>query len=127
DVDLQKHRRMVGRPASRLRIDALETHRPQVELLDESLDHPYRIVIRHVIIDTLGQQTNLGPVHTFDESLHRARPAAFDAVFYRRCTFLHRLGRLLPDWPVLPLLTSAAIPPAGLGLGTAEIRLSQIF
>src|SRR4029077_17801526 len=86
----------MGRPASRLRIDTLETHRPQVELLDEGLDHPYRIVLRHVIIDTLGQQTDLRPIHTFDESLHRARPVAFDAVFYRHGAFLHRLGRVLP-------------------------------
>jgi hypothetical protein len=38
--------------------------------VDEGLDNPHRVVLTHVIVNTVGQQTYLGPINTFDESLH---------------------------------------------------------
>src|ERR1017187_550914 len=82
DIDLEQHPRVVRRPARRLRIHPLKAHLPQVQLLDEGLDHPGRVVLRHVVLDTLGQQTDLSSVRALDKSLHRASSASRDAVFY---------------------------------------------
>jgi hypothetical protein len=73
---------VVGAPARRLRINALKAHLAKVELLDEGLYYPHRIVFTDVVIDTVGQQTHLGSVRPFDESLHAVGLASCGALFY---------------------------------------------
>jgi hypothetical protein len=54
---------MVGRAPGRIRLNAGKTQFPQIQLLDERLNHPYRVVLRDVFrdvfIDTLRQQIPL--------------------------------------------------------------------
>ena len=62
---------MVGRPARRLRHNAREPQRRQVQLVDEHVDHPDRVVLRHIVIQILRKQNALPAVLTLDEATHR--------------------------------------------------------
>ena len=62
---------MIGGPASRFRHDALEPQRPQIQLVDEYLDHPHWIVFSHVIVEELGEQNALRSVLALDKALHQ--------------------------------------------------------
>jgi hypothetical protein len=53
-----------------------------LELVNESLYYPHRIVCTDVVIDTVGQQIHLGSVRAFDESLHAVGVASCVALFY---------------------------------------------
>ena len=41
EIDLQQRRGMIGGAARRLRLDALKPQRPQIQLVDEDVDHPH--------------------------------------------------------------------------------------
>jgi hypothetical protein len=41
EIDLQQRRGMIGGAARRLRVDALKPQRPQIQLVDEDVDHPH--------------------------------------------------------------------------------------
>jgi hypothetical protein len=73
-VWFEQYGRVIGRPTGRFRIDTLKAHLAQVQLIDKSFDNPHRIIRTDVIIDTIGQQTNLSLVRAFDESLHGVGP-----------------------------------------------------
>jgi hypothetical protein len=61
---------MIGRPSGRLGKHSLEPERPQVQLLDEHVDHSDRILLRRIVVQELGKQNALPPVLTFDEAPH---------------------------------------------------------
>lgn len=75
NVNLEHYRRVIGRTTGRFRIDTAKAYLAQVQLVDKSLDDTHRIIRSDVIIDTIGQQSNLSPVRAFDESLHGVGPA----------------------------------------------------
>ena len=62
---------MISRPTRRFRNDALKPQRPQIQLVDEDLDHPHQIVFCHTIVEELGEQNALQPVFAFDKALHQ--------------------------------------------------------
>ena len=70
DIDLQQHTWMIGWPSGRLGNHPLEPKRPQVQLLDEHVDHSDRVLLRHIVVQELGKQNALPAVPTFDEALH---------------------------------------------------------
>jgi len=41
EIDLQQRRGMISRPTRRFRNDALKPQRPQIQLVDEDVDHPH--------------------------------------------------------------------------------------
>jgi hypothetical protein len=92
---------MVGWPPGRLRVTALEAHRPQIQLLDEGLYNTHGVIRPDVVLDTLRQQHHLGSVRAFDESLHLPASTTLDAssnakhpaFVYSTPTFLRGLGR----------------------------------
>ena len=45
DVELQQHRRMIGRPAGHLGINPAKPNLSQIEFLDKHVDHPNRVVL----------------------------------------------------------------------------------
>jgi hypothetical protein len=71
DIELQQQTRMVARPARRLRNHAREPQRAKIERLDKRLDHPNRVLIRHVVVQELRKQHALPAIFTLDEPLHR--------------------------------------------------------
>lgn len=70
DVDLQHHAGMVARPPRRLGHDAFETQMTQVQFIDKDVDHPDRIVLRHIVFDIFGKQDTLPAIFTLNEALH---------------------------------------------------------
>src|SRR6266436_289101 len=69
-VDLQQRRGVVARPSRRLGQDR-KSELAQVQLLDERVDHPHRVIGRNVLLDALRQQVPLSSVVLFNETLHR--------------------------------------------------------
>ncbi|MNC50857.1 hypothetical protein D3C75_1001230 [compost metagenome] len=65
---------MVGRSASFRRDDTVETQRAKIELIDENIDHPHRVGVRHVVIQALGKQRALPSVLSLDKALHWPPP-----------------------------------------------------
>ena len=54
---------------------AFEAKPRQIQLVDEHIDDPDRVVLGDVVVEMLGKQRALGSVLAFDESLHRVTPA----------------------------------------------------
>ncbi len=71
DVDLQQYARMVGRSARRLRHDTGEPQGRKVQFIDEHVDHPNRILLRHVLIEIFRKQHPLPAILTLDKATHR--------------------------------------------------------
>ena len=59
DVDLQQRARVIAPDARRLRHDPLEPERRQVQLIDEDVDHPDRVLLAHVVVQELRKQNAL--------------------------------------------------------------------
>ena len=59
DVDLEQHRRVVGRPPGASGCIAVEAKPIQIQLVDEDVDDPYRVVFCDVVVQTLGKQRAL--------------------------------------------------------------------
>jgi hypothetical protein len=48
----------------------LEPQQPQVQFLDEDVDHPYRVLLGDMLIQIFRKQDPLPAVLTLDETLH---------------------------------------------------------
>lgn len=81
---------MVGRAARGLWLHAFKAHNLQIQLTDEHIHHPDRVVLGDVVFQTLGEQRALEPILAFDESLHGVlaslRQCNFTAVIFQ-CLF----------------------------------------
>ncbi|MDT4868107.1 hypothetical protein FQZ97_1030530 [compost metagenome] len=60
---------MVGGPTCFSRDDAAK-----IEFIDKNIDHPYRVGVRHIVIQALGKQRVLTSMLSLDKTLHRHRP-----------------------------------------------------
>jgi len=107
---------MVRRVARDLRINTLEAQRAQLKLLDKGLYDPDWIFRLNELFHTLGQQTDLGSVHAFNESLHRAGLTSCVALFYNA---LHVLTQPRPT-SVIEMVQMLA-PQQSFKEGTARI------
>src|SRR5882762_7646315 len=65
---------------------------PQVELLDEYVDHSDRVLLRHIVVQELGKQNALPAVLTFDEALHLQLRSSVVAILTQPA-FSHSLDR----------------------------------
>jgi hypothetical protein len=74
DVELQQHRRMIRRPAGYLRIDPAEPKLSQIELIDEDINHPNRIVLIDPIFKAFRKQRTLNAVRPLYEAFHPILP-----------------------------------------------------
>jgi hypothetical protein len=50
NVNLQRRRRMAGRPSCRLWLDAAKAQPGQIKLIDKNIDRPDRIVLAQIVI-----------------------------------------------------------------------------
>src|SRR5271170_3731572 len=77
------------------RLHALKAEPAQIQLLDEYINDPYRVILSDVVVEMLGEQGALRTIFAFDKSLHRAlRCLDMHSVrFYRYTVFSHSLGR----------------------------------
>ena len=93
DVDLQQQR-PDDRPAARSppASTPVEPQRPQVQLVDEHVDHPDRVLLRHVVIQILRKQNALPAILTLDEALHLT-PRRSSSRIITQQAFSHSLGR----------------------------------
>src|SRR5271170_7674226 len=80
------------------RLHALKAEPAQIQLLDEYINDPYRVILSDVVVEMLGEQGALRTIFAFDKSLHRAlRCLDMHSVrFYRYTVFSHSLDPLLP-------------------------------
>src|SRR5207302_10300677 len=74
DVELQKDRRMIRRPASHLRINAAETQHRKIKFVDEDIDDTNRIVIINPVLQAFRKQRDLTAIRPFNEALHLILP-----------------------------------------------------
>src|SRR5262249_29409329 len=70
DVKLEQYRRMVRRPAGRLRIDPVEPKLAEIEFFDKNVDHPNRIVLVNPVFKALGKKRALPSIRPLNEALH---------------------------------------------------------
>jgi len=50
NVNLQRRRRMAGRPSCRLWLDAAKAQPGQIKLIDKNIDRPDRIVLAQIVV-----------------------------------------------------------------------------
>lgn len=70
DVQLQQRGGMIGGATRRGRRYAFEAKPSQIQIIDENIDHPNRVVVSHIVIETFGKQRLLSAVCTLDEAAH---------------------------------------------------------
>lgn len=68
DVELQQHGRMIGRAPRHRRCEALEAQRPKIQVVDEDIDHPHRVLLGYIVVQTFGEQRRLPSVATLNEA-----------------------------------------------------------
>src|SRR6478735_3242557 len=91
---------MVARTARRLGNHAFKTQLAQVQFINEDVDHPNRIVLRHVVVKILGKQDTLPTVFTLNEALHlssrsiTSRNPSRLGSFHTASTLLRRSARI---------------------------------
>ena len=61
---------MVGGPTCFSQDDTVETQLAKVEVIDENIDHPHRIGVRHIVIQALGKQRAMASMLSLDKTLH---------------------------------------------------------
>ena len=82
DVDLQQHRRVVGRAARGRGHRAFETQRRQIEFLDKRIDDPDRVVLGDEVVQTLWNQRHLTSILAFDKARHTDSPVRYVIELY---------------------------------------------
>jgi hypothetical protein len=76
EVDLQQRRGMVGWPPRRRRRHPRKPQGGKVQLVDEDLDHPNRVLLADIIFQAVREQRPLHPIFAIDEPMHRQAPEA---------------------------------------------------
>ena len=70
NIELQQHRRMIRRPASRLGSNPVKSQLAQIEFLDKNIDHPNRIVLADPVFQAFREQCALSAIRALNEALH---------------------------------------------------------
>ena len=56
---------MVGGPPCGGRLGAGKAQRLKIKFINESIDHPHRIILRDIVVQALGQEQRLSAVLAF--------------------------------------------------------------
>ncbi len=99
NVELQKICRVITRTTSRFRLNALKPSLFEIELVDKGIDKPNQVVGTHIIVDRLGQQQRLGPVHAFNMRIASSR--RLERETQRNIEMMWLTGRLMPDFKTI--------------------------
>jgi hypothetical protein len=70
---------VVGGPPHDLWSDA-ETKLGEIELIDEDIDHPHRVVFGNIIFQLRGKHRSLHPVRASHEASHRISPSLAEGI-----------------------------------------------
>jgi hypothetical protein len=73
---------VIGRPPRRPGTDPLEAEHAQIQIIDEDVDHPNRIILRDEIIQAFRQETHLVPGNPLNKPLHGRTALNVIAGFY---------------------------------------------
>jgi hypothetical protein len=65
---------MIGGTTGRRWLNAFEAESGKVQLLNEGIDHAYRIVVGNVVFESGGQHRLLTPIFSFHKSTHASLP-----------------------------------------------------
>jgi hypothetical protein len=65
---------VVGRPACRRRLDALEAEIGQIERVDKAINHTNGIALLDPLIKAFRQQRRLSAIGPLNEALHESPP-----------------------------------------------------
>src|SRR5215469_12876327 len=122
DVELQQYRRMIRRPAGRLRIDPLEPKLAEVKLVDKDVDDSNRIVLMNPVFQAFRKQRALPSIRPLNKPLHTILPQlreSYDAN-HSGAAFSHSQGHQRPSTRIG---AASAIPPkADLNGSSAQVR-----
>src|SRR5215472_15555757 len=75
--------------------ETVETQCRQIQFVDERFNNPDRVVLRHVVIQTVREQRSLPPVLAFHKTFHPASPNSRTLNYHVR-TFSHALDPFPP-------------------------------
>src|SRR5262245_18939135 len=116
NVKLQEDRWMVRRPSRRLRIDPAKPQLRKIKLLDEDINHPYRIVLVDKVLQAFRKQCRLTAIYPINEALHSIPRESSENHIYSLRRF--HTARVILDrvsWSCLPS-TSASPRKRTLGM-----------
>src|ERR1035438_8115178 len=86
---------MVGGAPGQLQLHALKATALQIQLINEHVNDPDRVILSDVVIQMLGKKRALGTIFAFDKSLHQSLPPLQweSSKLPKLSTFSHGLGR----------------------------------
>ena len=70
DVELQQHRRTIGRSPGRLGIDPAEPKITQIEFVDKDVDYANGITLANPVFQAVRKQRPLPTINPLNEALH---------------------------------------------------------
>ena len=69
---------MISRPSRRFRRNTGKAHSRQCEFVDENVDDTDRIIVPHIIFQTVREQCRLPPVFALNETIYSAPLSGID-------------------------------------------------
>ena len=69
-IDLQQGRWIIGRTPRRIRNNPGKPQRAQIKFVNKSIDHPNRVVLRHILFQAFRKQHRLTPIRALNISRH---------------------------------------------------------
>ena len=61
---------MIGWPARRLGINAVETEPAEIQLIDKNVDHSNRVLLANPVLQAIGKQRRLAAIQPFYKTPH---------------------------------------------------------
>lgn len=75
DVDVEQSGRGIRRPSVSNTIDGVKVHEAQIKRFNERIDHPHRIVLVDVVLQSIREQKSLRSINAIDKSRHVGHPS----------------------------------------------------
>src|ERR1700738_4323900 len=94
NVDLQQRARMIGWTPGRFWNHTVKAQRPEIQLIDNHVHHPHRVVLSKVVSQILGKHNALYTVFTLNEARHLT-PRRESSKIITQQAFSHSLPPLL--------------------------------
>src|SRR5208337_494053 len=73
-VELQHHGCMVSGPSRQLRMHAPKAKLPEIELVDEKVDHPHRVFLGDIVFQLRRKHRSLSAIRPAHKARHRNSP-----------------------------------------------------
>ncbi len=101
DVELQHHRGIVSGPSRELRLNAPEAKLAKIELIDEKIDHPHRIILGDIVFQLSRKHRSLSAIRPDYKAGHAISLLLEEKIlrqnqFSEKLDFSHSLGPRQP-------------------------------